>query len=57
MNYAQEKKKAQDMTKRIQGLIQDIAKNSKPADRKQLRDELDKKDKILKALKQLKKSY
>ena len=34
MNYALEKKKAQDMTKRIQGLIQDIAKNSKPADRK-----------------------
>ena len=57
MNYMQERIKAQDLIKSMQGLIQEIAKTSKASDRKKLRDELDKKDKVLKRLKELKKTY
>ena len=57
MNYNQEKTAAQQMTNKMRSLIMDISKTNKAKDRKMLRDELDKKAKVVANLNALKKSY
>ena len=57
MNYNQEKTAAQQLTNKMRSLITEISKTNKAKDRKLLRDELDKKNKIVANLNMIKKSY